>query len=307
MEFTPNFNSNAGGFLIDPNARELAGSSPSRIGDNGSRNTRLLRSARAPARGTTTPSSWTPRAAAATQIIPYVDGKPVDLHEARRGTGAGNFANSDAQLHVARRDLACSATAPSTRSRSTTAPSTPTTIANHFAGNPQAADGVVHGLRRSGDTSAQKVTFDATGSTARPRARSRSTSGTSTATALRDRHRHDPKTPPTSTAPRATVDVSCASPTAREGGDVHRLSRSSTGSPATPTRLATRRARRLLAHGRARRPTIADSMGTSPATTTGGPDLRRPRRRDRRNRHLGQIRRRQRRRHGPSTSRAPAS
>ncbi len=93
FEFTPNFNSNAGGFLVDPNAPEEGGKFGVGIGSGESRNTAYF----------TRPSvgQWhhyalvfDTTAAAAEQVIPYVDGQPVPYVKTRTGTGAGNFANS---------------------------------------------------------------------------------------------------------------------------------------------------------------------------------------------------------------------
>ena len=60
MEFTPNFNSNTGGFLVDPNARQSAASSGS-ASAAGTRATTCTSPGRAPATGTTTRSCSTRR------------------------------------------------------------------------------------------------------------------------------------------------------------------------------------------------------------------------------------------------------
>jgi PKD repeat protein len=93
FEFTPNFNNNNGGFLIDPNAGELGGQFAVGIGRGGSRNTAYFQR---PSAG-----AWhhyalvlNSGAAAAQQVIPYVDGQPVSFSKLASGTGAGNFANS---------------------------------------------------------------------------------------------------------------------------------------------------------------------------------------------------------------------
>jgi PKD repeat protein len=92
MEFTPNFNSTRGGFLVDPN--ESGGRFAVSIGDVGSRNSVAF----------TRPSAgqWhhyafviDTSAAAATQIIPYVDGQAVSYTKLASGTGAGNFASNN--------------------------------------------------------------------------------------------------------------------------------------------------------------------------------------------------------------------
>jgi YD repeat-containing protein len=93
FEFTPNFNLNNGGFLIDPNAGELGGKFGVGIGSGESRNNAYF--AR-PSAG-----AWhhyaivfNTGAPAAQQITPYVDGKAVPFEKLNSGTGAGNFANS---------------------------------------------------------------------------------------------------------------------------------------------------------------------------------------------------------------------
>ncbi|HET9197317.1 MAG TPA: PKD domain-containing protein, partial [Solirubrobacterales bacterium] len=94
FELTPNFNSNPGGFLVDPNAPEEEGKFGVGIGSGESRNTAYF--AR-PSAGT-----WhhyaivmDSSAAAADQVLPYVDGQPVPYAKTKSGTGAGNFANSN--------------------------------------------------------------------------------------------------------------------------------------------------------------------------------------------------------------------
>jgi YD repeat-containing protein len=93
FELTPNFNSNPGGFLVDPNAPEEGGRFGVGIGSGESRNTAYF--AR-PSAG-----AWhhyaivmDSSAAASDQVIPYVDGQPVPYVKTKSGTGAGNFANS---------------------------------------------------------------------------------------------------------------------------------------------------------------------------------------------------------------------
>ncbi|MFL5833547.1 MAG: PKD domain-containing protein [Solirubrobacterales bacterium] len=93
FELTPNFNSNPGGFLVDPNAPEEGGKFGVGIGSGESRNTAYF----------TRPSAgaWhhyalvmDATAPAAEQVLPYVDGQPVPYVKTKSGTGAGNFANS---------------------------------------------------------------------------------------------------------------------------------------------------------------------------------------------------------------------
>ena len=75
-------------------AASSAASSRVGIGRGEARATPPTSPGRPPAPGTTTPSSSTPAAPAAQQIIPYVDGQPVSYEKLDSGTGAGNFANS---------------------------------------------------------------------------------------------------------------------------------------------------------------------------------------------------------------------
>ncbi|MBS1845823.1 MAG: PKD domain-containing protein [Actinobacteria bacterium] len=93
MEFTNNFNENVGGFLVDPNAPQLAGTFGVAIGSGNSRNNVFFER---PSAG-----AWhyyafviNTAAPAAEQIVPYVDGKAVSFQKLDSGTGAGNFANS---------------------------------------------------------------------------------------------------------------------------------------------------------------------------------------------------------------------
>ena len=95
MEFTPNFNTNAGGFLVDPNS--TYGQFAVSIGKGGSRN--IATFAR-PSAGV-----WHHYAfvlditqPGGTTITPYVDGQPVSYTAPMSGTGAGNFANSTLYL-----------------------------------------------------------------------------------------------------------------------------------------------------------------------------------------------------------------
>ena len=100
MEFTPNFNDNAGGFLVDPNARQRRQVRPS---------------ASAAAHRATTcyfarPSAgaWhhyafviDTTAPAATQITPYVDGQAGQLHQARQRHRRRQLRQLDALRHDA--------------------------------------------------------------------------------------------------------------------------------------------------------------------------------------------------------------
>ena len=97
MEFTPNFNANAGGFLVDPNASEFGGTFGVAIGGIENRNSVFFQR---PSAGvwhhyaividTTAP--------AGSEITPYVDGQPVSFQQEGTGTGQGTFANSTLYL-----------------------------------------------------------------------------------------------------------------------------------------------------------------------------------------------------------------
>jgi PKD repeat protein len=97
MEFTPNFNANEGGFLVDPNAPEFGGTFGVGIGLGGGRNSIFLQR---PSTG-----AWhhyvfvlDSTAPAASEITPYVDGVPVSFQQDSTGTGGGAFANSTLYL-----------------------------------------------------------------------------------------------------------------------------------------------------------------------------------------------------------------
>ncbi len=93
LEFTPNFNQNDGGFLVDPNAGELGGKFGVAIGREGSRNNAYF--AR-PSAGVWHHYAlvFDTNAPATQQVLPYVDGKPVSFEKLNTGTGGGKFANS---------------------------------------------------------------------------------------------------------------------------------------------------------------------------------------------------------------------
>src|SRR6185369_14628500 len=97
MELTKNFNEEAGGLLIDPNAPQNGGTFGVGIGSGTSRNNVFF--AR-PSAGAWHHYAFVldTSAPAAQQITPYVDGKPVTYTKLDSGTGAGNFANSNLYL-----------------------------------------------------------------------------------------------------------------------------------------------------------------------------------------------------------------
>jgi PKD repeat protein len=97
MEFTPNFNENSGGFLVDPNAGQDGGSFGIGIGNGSDRNSIFF--AR-PSAGV-----WhhyaiaiNTAAEASKEITPYVDGNPVSYQQEDANTGQGEFANSTLYL-----------------------------------------------------------------------------------------------------------------------------------------------------------------------------------------------------------------
>ncbi len=97
MEFTPNYNSNTGGFLVDPDAPQFGGTFGVGVGVGTTRNSVFFER---PSAGvwhhyalvldTTAP--------AASEITPYVDGKKVSFQQEGAGTGGGPFANSTLYL-----------------------------------------------------------------------------------------------------------------------------------------------------------------------------------------------------------------
>ena len=97
MEFTPNYNENAGGFIVDPNAPEFGGTFGVGIGDGTTRNSVFF--AR-PSAGVWHHYAFVlnPTAPAEGQITPYVDGQAISYRKESSNTGTGNFANSTLYL-----------------------------------------------------------------------------------------------------------------------------------------------------------------------------------------------------------------
>jgi PKD repeat protein len=135
MEFTPNFNGAAGGFLVDPNAPQEGGKFGVAIGTAGSRNNVFF----------TRPSAgrWhhyafvlDTTAAAASQITPYVDGQAVAYTKTASGTGAGTFANSTLYM-MSRAASSLFGSGDLDEVAIYNRALNAQTIANHVAGNPQ--------------------------------------------------------------------------------------------------------------------------------------------------------------------------
>ncbi len=97
MEFTPNYNENTGGFIVDPNAGEYGGTFGVGIGAGAARNSVFF--AR-PSAGVWHHYAFVlnANAPAATEVTPYVDGQPVSYQKESSGTGAGAFTNSTLYL-----------------------------------------------------------------------------------------------------------------------------------------------------------------------------------------------------------------
>ena len=105
MEFTPNFNENNGGFLVDPNSGEFGGT----FGDrhrhgSGDRNSIFFQR---PSAG-----AWhhyaiviDTSAAAGSEITPYVDGAPVTFQQESRRHRPGQLRQLDPLPDVTRRQL----------------------------------------------------------------------------------------------------------------------------------------------------------------------------------------------------------
>ncbi len=275
LEFTPNFNSTPGGFIIDPDAPQGGGKFAVSIGDVGTRNNVVFDR---PSAGKWHHYAFVfdTSAAAASQIIPYVDGQPVTYTKLASGTGAGNFANSilyfmsrGASSLFGRGDL----DEVSLYNRALPA----ATIAAHYAGNPQPP---VASFTSSVDPAAvgQLVTFDGSAST--------SPSGTITKYEW-DLDGNGTFETDTGTTPTATKTYSTAG-----NVDVKLRVTDSTGKTATATvTIAVEqpgsgtysdRVKNTagLTHywrmGELTGTTLADSRGTSTATISGGPSLGAP-------------------------------
>jgi sugar lactone lactonase YvrE/plastocyanin len=92
LEFTPNFNSNPGGFLVDPDA--TPGSDFAVALGNGSTNNNVLFERPSAEQWHYYAFVIDTKASAESEITPYVDGHAVSYTKLNSGIGAGNFAES---------------------------------------------------------------------------------------------------------------------------------------------------------------------------------------------------------------------
>jgi PKD repeat protein len=275
MEFTPNFNATAGGFLIDPNAGEQGGQFAVALGNNASRNTAYFQR---PTAGVWHHYAFVldTTAAAATQITPYVDGKPVSYTKTVSGTGAGAFANS--QLYMMSRggtslfgngnldEVAVYARALNA-----------TTIANHFAGNPQAPTASFTSTPDPPQTG-QVVTFNGSGSSSPIGTITKyewdldgnGTYETDTGTTATTTHTY-------SAAGTVNVKLRVTDSTGGTGTTTVPLTVEAPGTGSYSQRVSNTAG---LTHywrmGDLAGTTLTDSKGTSGATTSGGPALGAP-------------------------------
>jgi PKD repeat protein len=275
MEFTPNFNSTAGGFIIDPNAPQGGGKFAVSIGDVGTRNNVVFDR---PSAGKWHHYAFVfdTSAAAASQIIPYVDGQPITYTKLASNTGAGNFANSVLYfMSRATTSLFGRGDMDEVSIYNRALPAS--TIAAHYAGNQQPP---VAAFTSNVDpaTVGQPVTFDASGSN--------SPNGTIA--------KYEWDLDGNGTYETDTGTTAAASHTYSAAGsvDVKLRVTDSTGKTATSTLTITveqpgsgtytDRVRNTagLTHywrmGELTGTTLADSRGTSTATISGGPALGAP-------------------------------
>jgi hypothetical protein len=97
MEFTPNFNENSGGFLVDPNASQFGGTFGVAIGPPGDRNSIYFQR---PSAGVWHHYAFVLNSAApaSSEITPYVDGVPVSYQQEGAEIAQGPFASSTLYL-----------------------------------------------------------------------------------------------------------------------------------------------------------------------------------------------------------------
>ncbi len=270
FEFTPNFNSSSGGFLVDPNAPQAGGKFGVAIGNGSSRNNAFFNR---PSAG-----QWhyyafvlDSSAAAADQITPYVDGQPVAYTKVNSGTGAGNFANSTLNfMSRAGSSLFGAGTLDDVALYTRALDSA--TVAAHYAGNPQPPTASFQSSSEVVNVG-QTVNFDASGSS------SPNGSITKYEWDLDGNGSYETDTGNTPTASSsypapATVTVGLrvtdsANQTATTSNTIN-VEAPGSGSYSSRV-LATAGLTNYWRMGDATGPTLADSKGSSPATTTGSP------------------------------------
>ncbi len=272
LEYTPNFNSVAGGFLVDPNAPQEGGKFGVALGNGSSRNNAFF--AR-PSAGQWHHYAFVmdSSAAATDQIKPYVDGKAAAFTKTASGTGAGNFANS--ALHFMSRAASALYGAGSldelaVYNRALDA----TTIAAHYAGNPQAPTASFSSSPNPADIG-QTVSFDASSSSSPNGAIAKyewdldgngsyEASSGSTPTASTSFATPGP----------ATVGLRVTDAAGKTATTTETVSIDGAGAGTYSSRvLATAGLINYWRMGEAAGPTLADSKGTAPATLSGGASL----------------------------------
>ena len=201
FEFTPNFNNNDGGFLVDPNAGELGGKFGVAIGRGGSRNNAYFArpSAGAWHHYTLVFDTRHPRPSRSSRT------STANRSPTKRPPAAPARATSPTRASTSCRATRsrCSAAAASTRSRSTTAPSTPprspptSTPASANRRWPPSPPPPTRSLPGSRPASMPRLPRT-------PTAPSSNTSGTSTATAATRPTRAKPPARARATTPPAT-------------------------------------------------------------------------------------------------------
>jgi PKD repeat protein len=272
MEYTPNFNSFAGGFLIDPNAPQEEGKFGVAIGNGTSRNNVFFKR---PSAGVWHHYAFVmdSSAAAAEEIIPYVDGKPVSFTKTASGTGAGNFANSSLYfMSRAASSLfgAGSLDEVAIYNRALDA----ATIAAHYAGNQQAPTASFESSPNPADVG-QTVHFDASSS---------SSPNGAIAKYEWDLDGNGTYETNTGSSPTASTSYSTAGPVSvglrvtdtvgKTATTTETVSVDGSGTGSYSARvLATAGLLDYWRMGDATGTTLADSKGAAPATLTGTPTL----------------------------------
>jgi PKD repeat protein len=275
MEYTSNFNSNAGGFLIDPNAPQNGGKFGVAIGNGSTRNNAFF----------TRPSAgqWhyyafvlDSTAAAGQQVLPYVDGQPVPFEKTASGTGAGTFANSS--LNFMSRGASSLFGAGSLDELAFYNKAlTPATIGSHFAGNTQSPTASFEGSPNPASVG-QSVTFDGSASTS-PNGAIKKYEWD-----LDGNGSYETDTGTTATASSSygapglqTVGLRVTDSASQTATTTRTISIEQSGSGTYSSRvLNTSGLLNYWRLGEPAGPTLADSKGTAPATVSGGPTFGAP-------------------------------